>query len=647
MGISPDMLKRAVDSMGASMLIFEPQYNARGTIVDFTICYMNEAARTVVKSPQDYAGVSFVQLTGLKKNSSLFSLFARTVAEGKSESRVMRINMAGGGITDALYSIACTPSDAGLVVTWHKETSQERSSQYTANELFETWEDSFAVFELVTRADGTEDLRILAANRAFAALIAHDHDTLAGKLFSETCAAAMTWLPYYIETAKTGVGSVHESYNYILKKYVNAVQFSPSIGQVALMVLDRTHFWKTQQTLDHLKENVARLFASMPSGFCVGQLVRDEQGAVIDAMLEMVNPAYEVMEGFPTATLQGEYLSEAYQGTPYLAQYTQVVEEQGRITFTKNIPGTGATVETVCFSHGDDVFICVENDVTARVKAEVELAASQTELAEKHRIIMASIDYASKIQRHLLPQDEDFRRAFRDYAVIWDPRDIVGGDIYWLKNFERGSVLCVCDCTGHGTPGAFLTMLVVSAFETIVHEQSCQDTASIIWQLEQRLVDVLNVQVDGGDQDVPLCSAKLEDIKDGCDLAVLSIANDGSVVFSSGNTHVFVCDGHEVTQLRGQKVFVGEGKLKSSADLRAVTLPANPNHKFYIASDGLFDQMGQTVQRPFGYQTFKRIILENHEQVLDVILQKLWDSFEKHRGSELRRDDVQLIAFQK
>jgi len=68
----------------------------------------------------------------------------------------------------------------------------------------------------------------------------------------------------------------------------------------------------------------------------------------------------------------------------------------------------------------------------------------------------------------LLPETNKFEQAFADYSVKWEPRDIVSGDIYWIKSFDAGTMLCVCDCTGHGVPGALLTMLVVSAFEDMV-----------------------------------------------------------------------------------------------------------------------------------------------------------------------------------
>lgn len=277
-------------------------------------------------------------------------------------------------------------------------------------------------------------------------------------------------------------------------------------------------------------------------------------------------------------------------------------------------------------------------------KLEAEHAAHESELAKGRaeavtEAMISSIDYASRIQKDLLPESTTFEKAFADYFVIWNPRDIVGGDIYWMKNFAEGTVLCVCDCTGHGTPGALLTMLVVSTFEATINETNYQDTAEIIWNLEQRLVSVFNLNSRNRTK------SKINDIQDGCDLAVLYIAKDGSVTTSSGRTHIFVCDGKEVRQFKGQRLSIGEGKIVCKQDVQVMKIDANPDNKFYIASDGLFDQIGGSPPRPFGYKRFKNIILTNHHEIQAIISDKVWDEFESYRGRQSRRDDFQLVTF--
>jgi serine phosphatase RsbU (regulator of sigma subunit)/HAMP domain-containing protein len=276
-------------------------------------------------------------------------------------------------------------------------------------------------------------------------------------------------------------------------------------------------------------------------------------------------------------------------------------------------------------------------DMVASLKNMIFVAKQKTREAEEAtETIIQGINYASKIQRDLLPRNHAFDKAFRDYFIIWKPRDIVGGDIFWLKNFDRGTVLCVCDCTGHGTSGAMLTMLVISALEACIWPSNCHDTAGIIWHIEQKLVS--NFSVNPGE-------LNLDEIQDGCDLAVLFIARNGSVSISSGHIPVFVCDGKEVRQIKGQRIAVGEGRLKSKDEINVVRIEANPDNTFYIGSDGLFDQPGGPLSIPFGYKVFKRILQENHDEKLSVISDKVWNIFEEYRGDEIRVDDIQLISF--
>ncbi|MCL2703106.1 MAG: SpoIIE family protein phosphatase [Defluviitaleaceae bacterium] len=279
-------------------------------------------------------------------------------------------------------------------------------------------------------------------------------------------------------------------------------------------------------------------------------------------------------------------------------------------------------------------------EMVGKLKDMIEIAELKTAEAEAAtETIMSGIAYASKIQRNLLPKNKAFDNAFTDYSIIWEPRDVVGGDIYWAKNFDGGTALCVCDCTGHGTPGALLTMLVVSALEASVNANNYTDTAQILYILDQKLASVLNVEDEA---DV---KRGITDINDGCDLALLFIANDGSVSVASAHTHVFVCDGSEVFQYKGQNISVGEGKLKSKNEVIIQNIRSKPSNKFYIASDGLFDQIGGVRSKSFGYKVFKQIILDNHHEPQASISGKVWDAFMEYQGAQARRDDVELLSF--
>jgi hypothetical protein len=259
---------------------------------------------------------------------------------------------------------------------------------------------------------------------------------------------------------------------------------------------------------------------------------------------------------------------------------------------------------------------------------------------EARKAFESSIIYASKIQSNLLPENKVFENAFSDHSVIWKPRDVVGGDIYWAKNFDEGTVVCVCDCTGHGTPGALLTMLTASAFESFITNYNCNDPSRFIYLIDEKLASALNSKRTSE-------NSEITDVYDGCDLAVVFIAKDGSVTVASGNINVFVCDGQEVTRHKGQQIFIGGGRLLGEDNIKSITIPANDRNKFYIATDGLFNQIGNVnnQKKQFGYKTFERIILEEHNNSQSVITDRIWDAFKLHQGEESQRDDVELIAF--
>lgn len=287
----------------------------------------------------------------------------------------------------------------------------------------------------------------------------------------------------------------------------------------------------------------------------------------------------------------------------------------------------------------------VNYDLTAQKEAILTLQKKAGEqaaqLMEVHKTLLSSLEYAKKIQRSLLPDKDVCKRYFTDFSLIWSPKDVVGGDLYWIKQFSGGTTLCLCDCTGHGVPGALLATLVATALDAIVTQENYQDPAEIMWGLEQKLVSVLNARTGQ-----PAHENALPEIKDGADLAILFVDAGKTVTFASGNTHVFVCNGTEVKNYKGQRLHIGEGMLESREQIKTFVVPAENGTRCYVASDGFYDQIGGPKKVPFGYRTLQQIVLESHNRPMDEAVGALWDAFEDYRGAEERRDDVELIGFQ-
>ncbi len=274
-----------------------------------------------------------------------------------------------------------------------------------------------------------------------------------------------------------------------------------------------------------------------------------------------------------------------------------------------------------------------EIGTVARVM-NINVKEAFVQLREKNKTISDSLDYARKIQKNLLPTTADFENCFEDYGIIWRPRDAVGGDIYWLASFEEGNLLCVCDCTGHGTPGALLTMLVVSSLINIVNVSNCSNTNVIMHTINKKLTQLLNVGR----------SMNEDGVRDGVDMVLLFVNKEGQATLSSNNMHTFICDGTDVEMIRGQRLCIGEGDISTADDIKTVKFSVKPQDKIYIASDGLFDQVGQITNIPFGYKNFRKLILKHHELKLQEMANIIWGQFQTYMGNQARRDDVTMIG---
>jgi PAS domain S-box-containing protein len=261
-----------------------------------------------------------------------------------------------------------------------KAIEKERKElENTLLNLFDNLSNGFALFELFKDESGGDNLRLLMANKAFIEFSdkngADETDELTGLMFADIFSAKADELQYYIDVARMGGGRTDESYNYNLGKYISEVVFSPSRGQTALLLTDRTHLVKAQESLQKREKDLAMLFGSMTAGFCMGKVIRSESGEPVDMIYEIVNAAYESLEDYTPGMLLGKRMSEV-SPVEYKRRfkiYADVALKNRKINFTKYIASKGKTLDVVCYSPGEEYFACIENDVSERVKKDEEL----------------------------------------------------------------------------------------------------------------------------------------------------------------------------------------------------------------------------------------------------------------------------------
>jgi len=286
--------------------------------------------------------------------------------------------------------------------------------------------------------------------------------------------------------------------------------------------------------------------------------------------------------------------------------------------------------------NGEYVGIGINTDMLGYL---VEANISRAEaLQELHNEMMDSVNYAGRIQSSLLPNRTLLRSGLRSVGVLWEPRDIVGGDVYWRSetNHEGCFTLALIDCTGHGVPGSLMSMLVVSTLNRIYSEKPEIGPGEALAKLGNLVRTALN-------QDREDCQSN-----DGFDAGLCKIdCQKGTVTFSGARTNCFVVpkENLSVMRLAGEKQALGyPGQLPYTA-LEEYDLTIDNCETFFMASDGVLDQPGGDRSLAFGP---KRLLqhLELHRHLgAEALMMHTKTAVDLWRGAETRRDDVSALAF--
>lgn len=257
------------------------------------------------------------------------------------------------------------------------------------------------------------------------------------------------------------------------------------------------------------------------------------------------------------------------------------------------------------------------------------------ELIEKNMKIMDSIDYAKRIQESILPTTEQLESLFNDYFLLWRPRDIVGGDFYWSKRIgEDDYLIAVGDCTGHGVPGALMSMLSISVLNHVVDYECKDDPGFILKKLNQFIKETLNQDSLEGTTD------------DGLDIGLCYIKKGKELIFSGAKCSLYVATyGKDVAIYNGDKRSIGYRRTAKEFVYTNQVVPISKEQRFYMSTDGFFDQNGGPKDYSFGKKRFLSLINMYYEFPLSEQKKLFEQQLEMFMGGETQRDDITVIAF--
>ena len=255
------------------------------------------------------------------------------------------------------------------------------------------------------------------------------------------------------------------------------------------------------------------------------------------------------------------------------------------------------------------------------------------ELNEQNEKIQDSIEYAKMIQQTILPDDEEISEILKDYFIIWKPRDVVGGDLYWLRKFEDGFIIVVGDCTGHGVPGALMTMAVNGILDRIVDDICHNDPAFILNELNRLLSQSLRKENAG------TC------IQDGIDAGIIYISNHGKILYSGSHISLFIVNDGDPIEIKGNSCTIRSERNKSKKYYENHKIDYKPGISFYLATDGIKDQVGGEKHLPFGKNRLLTLLKSIQDCSMEEQKEIIWAAFEDYRKDEMFRDDVTMFGF--
>jgi serine phosphatase RsbU (regulator of sigma subunit) len=270
---------------------------------------------------------------------------------------------------------------------------------------------------------------------------------------------------------------------------------------------------------------------------------------------------------------------------------------------------------------------------TAEVVAQKEEIEHQRDkIFEQNEEIKSSINYASRIQSALLTPVETINEMFADYFILFLPRDIVSGDFYWHTQVGNRKICAISDCTGHGVPGGFMSMLGIGFLTQIVAKDSKLTASQILDQLRAMIIAALHQ------------TGKVGENKDGMDIALYIIDTEtGMLEFSGANNPLILIRDNEVIQVKGDKMPIGI-HLRCETPFTNNVMEYKKGDVIYTFSDGYADQFGGPEVRKFMIKNLKDLMLEIHQKPMPEQREIFHKTLVNWHGDTPRIDDVVLMG---
>jgi len=268
------------------------------------------------------------------------------------------------------------------------------------------------------------------------------------------------------------------------------------------------------------------------------------------------------------------------------------------------------------------------------IEAQRDFVTKQRDqIAQQNTIITDSIEYAKRIQTALLPQDKFMKRILSDYFVFMKPKNIVSGDFYWVSEKNNKIIVAVSDCTGHGVPGAFMSMLGVAFLNEIVNKNDINEPNQILNQLRASIIDSLH-------QEYGIMGSK-----DGMDLALCIIDKQNlKLQFAGAYNPCIIIRNKEIFELLPDKMPIGIHAVKVDKDFTNKEFDLQKEDTIYLFTDGYIDQFGGEDGLKLRQKPFRELLLKISEKEMSKQRDLLEKTMSKWQGTRPQLDDMMIMG---
>ncbi len=265
-------------------------------------------------------------------------------------------------------------------------------------------------------------------------------------------------------------------------------------------------------------------------------------------------------------------------------------------------------------------------------RANFILEKQKTEIENKNLLITDSIDYAKSIQEIVLPNAEKVRLLFPESFVLYKPKSVVSGDFYWITKMDSKLICAVTDCTGHGVPGAFMSLLGFNMLENVVKKNKIIQPSKILDSLNQEVVMRLT-QIES-----------IEEMKHGMDIALISIDTKTNLLeYAGAHNHIYIVREQELIEIRADNRTIGFDNKNNTILYKNKSMELKKGDMIYLFTDGFPDQFGGPQRKKFYYGPFRTLLISVSSLSPSEQFSKIEEAYLKWQGERVEQIDDILV----